>query len=162
MKIDRHTRTKRVLPLLSEERLQIILDQVPAVPLKKAVLEMTVGEFIEATDENYVASLLTERRALKAFGRVKQYRQEMKAVYDYLSRYETSTTSEERRAANGIDFPSAQETMLMECVEFYHLRSTDEAQRLPLSDYLLMKKYKGANALFQRRHQEIISSHYGK
>ena len=162
MKINKHTLTKRVLPLLNEERLGQILEGVPARPLKKSLFVMSVGEFIEATDEAFVVGLLAKRRAFEAFGMLKTYRDEQKKIADYLKRYETKPSSDEESASAGIEFPTMQENMLMECVEFYHLRSTAEAERLPLSDYLLMKKYKGASALFQRRHQDIITSHYGK
>ncbi len=150
-----------MLPLLNEERLKELVERVPPVPLKKSLLDMTCGEFIEAMDEGYVLRLLKARRIVKALGRYRQYLSELEIITNYMKRYEVAQTSEEKAAAQGVAFPSIGERILVESVRHYHLHSTAEAEKLPLADWLLCFKDEGSKAQYQHRLSEIQSKKNG-
>lgn len=154
MKITAKTRTKDILPLLTEERIKKFAADVPPVPLEKPLLSMTCGEFIEAMDEKFALRLLAEKRALTAFGRYRQYLKELEGITAYLGRYEVPQSADEKAAASGVRFPSMQERILLDCVRFYHLHSTAEAEALPIADWLLVVKSEGSAAQYQHRLNE--------
>lgn len=156
MKVNRHTKMRDLLPFLNEERVKRLAAEVPAVPLDKPLLRMTCGEFIEALDESYALSYFQrERYAFTAFGKYRQYLEEMQGVTAYLKRYEVEQDADEKAAAQGMDFPSMQERILLDCVRAYHLHATEEAERLPITDWLLVVKSEGAAAQYQRRLAKI-------
>lgn len=156
MKVTRRTKMRDLLPLLNEERIRQLVEQIPVKPLDKPLLRMTCGEFIMALDEGYALSLLMgERYAFDAFGKYRQYIEEMQGVTAYLKRYEVESDADEKAAAHGIDFPTMQERILLDCVRHYRLHSTVEAERLPIVDWLLMVKSEGTAAQYQRRLSKI-------
>lgn len=156
MKITRRTKMREILPLLNDERIAMLSDKVAACPLAKPLLSMTCGEFIEALDERYAMSFFgSNERVCVAFGRYKQYIAEMQQVTAYLQRYEVEQEADEKAAANGVDFPSMQERILLDCVRHYNLHSTAEAERLPIADWLLCVKSEGAAAQYQRKLSKI-------
>lgn len=158
MRIDRRTKTADVLPLLNEERLNYILSCVPPVPLKKAVLEMTVGEYVEALEPGWSLGLLKTRRAITAFGRLKQFRREMEGIAKFFERYTVPADPKDKAAMAGIQFPTPQESILLEAFEMFHCTSLDRAgivakwfgvrgaADVPLAEFLLAYKRKAASA----------------
>lgn len=163
MRITRKTLTREILPLLTPERVERILEAVNPYPLEKPVLAMTIGEFIACSEESYVNELLSEPLAYKAFGRVKQLRYELTMVGDYLRRYEVPPTAEEKAAAAGIDFPTAGERMVLDCIRWGLVNPkegedmVDAAERVRLTTWLIGAKDKAASAQFERRMQARLT-----
>lgn len=151
MRITSRTRTRDILPLLTEARAKELAERVPCVPLAKPLLKMSVGEFIEATTETFALRFFREKRALRAFGMYREYLSQLKQITAYIGRYDVERTPKEQAAAEGIAFPSLGERILVECVKHYGLHSTAEAERLPLADWLLMVKADGSAAQYQQR-----------
>lgn len=158
MRITRKTLTRDILPLLTQETLKELLEKVPAVPLKKPVLAMTIGEFGEIVDdeEQYIANILKHRKAFKAFGLLKQYKQEMEALAKFFKQYEIKRTPEEEAAAKGVLFPNLIQRMIIDCVNWFHLSSTKEAEKVKLSEYLTFWMNEAANMLYQRNFQKLL------
>lgn len=158
MKITKRTKTRDVLPLLTQDTLKELLEKVPAIPLKKPLLSMTVGEFGEIIEdeETYIAKLLKHRKALKAFGRLKQYKQEIEAISKFFKLYDVRRTADESNAAVGIKFPNLGQRMLIDCVKWFHLNSMEEAEKVKLSAWLTMWQDEAANALYQRNYTKIL------
>lgn len=160
MQIDRHTKTKNVLPLLTKETLEEFLQKVPPVPLKKPLLKMTVGEFAEVfEDENqYIADILGCRRALKAFGRLKQFRTELEQIQKFMKLYDHQPTQEEKAAEKGIMFPSFAQRILIDCVKFFGLKSFTEAEKVPVSEWLTIFQSEASAVLYQRNYNRIMEN----
>lgn len=158
MRITNKTLTKDILPLLTQDTLKELLEKVPAMPLKKSVLAMTVGEFGEIVEDEdgFVAKLLKHRKALKAFGLLKQYKQEMEALAKFFKLYETKKTQEETAAAKGIVFSNIAQRMLIDCVKWFNLNNTEEAEKIKVSEWLTMWQDEAANALYQRNYSKIL------
>ena len=158
MVINCKTLTKDILPLLTQATLKELLEKVSAVPLKKPVLAMSIGEFgeIVVDEEIYIAKLLKHHKALKAFGLLKQYKQEMEALAKFFKMYEIKRTQEEEAAGKGIVFPNLAQRMLVDCVKWFHLKSTEEAEKVKLSDWMTLWQDEAANMLYQRNYQKIL------
>lgn len=160
MKITKHTKTKDILPLLTQDTLKELLEKVPAVPLNKPLLSMTVGEFGEIIEdeETHIAKLLKHRKALKAFGLLKQYKQEMEALAKFFKMYEIKRTQEEEAATKGVVFPNLAQRMLVDCVKHFHLNSMEEAEKVKVSEWLTMWQDEAANMLYQRQYMNIMDA----
>lgn len=158
MKITKRTKTKDVLPLLTQDTLKELLEKVPAVPLDKPLITLTVGEFGEMVEdeETYIAKLLKHRKALKAFGLLKQYKEEMEALSRFFKLYETKKTQEENAASNGIIFPNLAQRMLIDVVKWFHLNNTEAAEKIKVSEWLLIWQDEAASALYQHNYQKIL------
>lgn len=160
MLITKRTRVKDITPLITnQERINELIDLFPEYPLKKDILEMTVGEFCDLciNEDEYLNDILKPReRAYKAFGRLKSYRNQMKNISDYLKRFEIKLSQEEKAASVGVDMPDMPERILLDCVKAYHLHSTKEAEDLPLTDWILVLKDQVATAKYQRNYSKII------
>lgn len=152
MEITRDTLTLAVLPYITEEDFQKLYDELPSVALTTPVISMTIGEFIKATtDENWVKNnILNEELLVVAIGRLKQFKDEVEKINKYLKLNEMEETGEEKQAKSGVYFCTFAEEMLLDAVSFYHLHSLEEAENLPLTDYLVLHKHKTAEAKFQR------------
>lgn len=158
MKITRKTLTKDVLPLLTQDTLKELLEKVPAVPLDKPLITLTVGEFGEMVEdeETYIGKLLKHRKALKAFGRLKQYKQEVEALSKFFKMYEIKKSQEEEAAGKGVVFPNLAQRMIIDVVRWFHLQSTEEAEKVKLSDWLTFWMDEAANMLYQRNYSKIL------
>ena len=160
MKITEKTRTRDILPLLTDETLKEVLEKVPAVPLKKHLLEMSIGEFsgILESEEQFIADILKTRKALKAFGLLKQYKQEMEALAGFLKRFDTKRTQEEEAAAKGVLFPNMAQRMLIDVVKWFGLHSTREAEKITVGEWLTIWQDEAASALYQRNYMRIMDA----
>lgn len=158
MEITRKTLTKDILPLLTQATLKELLEKVPAVPLKKPVLAMSIGEFGEIVEDEeiYIAKLLKHRKALKAFGLLKQYKQEIEAISKFFKLYEYHKTQEETAAAKGITFPNLGQRMIIDVVRWFGLHSTKEAEKITVGEWLTFWMDEAANALYQRNYQKLL------
>jgi hypothetical protein len=158
VRITKRTKTADVLPLLNDERLEYILSCVPPVPLRKPVLAMTVGEYVEALEPGWSLGLLKTRRALTAFGRLKQFRTEMEGVAKFFERYTVPLEPKDKASMAGIQFPTPQEALLLEAFELFRCHRIDGAglvarwfgrmgaADVPLAEFLLAHKQKAASA----------------
>lgn len=172
MRIDRHTRTRDLLPLLNEQRLKEILEQVPPVPLKKSILSMTVGEYIEATDKAWPLKFFRKRRAFSAFGMLRQYRKEMEDVAKFFEMNAVPPTPEDRAAMNGVNMPTPIEGLLLEAFEGFRLSRIDGAGWLekklgrygaadiPLAELMLLHKSRSASARIDANRTAAMNRKY--
>jgi len=161
MLITNKTKTRDVLAIVTtKELIDQLLEKVESYPLEKDILEMTIAEFSDVIndEEAYITKLLSEEYALKAFGRLKNYREQMRTLVDWLKKLEVSQTLDEKQAAIGVDFPSLPERMLLTVTEFFHLSSFDEGEKVKLSNYLLIAKDQAADVKYQRNYQRILEN----
>lgn len=160
MQITKRTRLRKVLPLLiDKERVDTLIDSVDEYPLKKKIISMTVGEFIDlVTDEDkFISSLLNPReRAYKALGRLKAYKNQMKALFDWMKKLQVKQSQDEKQAAIGVDFPDMCSRMLLVVTEYFHLKSFKEAEKVPLADYLLILQDQSTSIQYQRNYSRLI------
>lgn len=160
IRITKRTRTRDILPLLNADSIERLLDVVPEYPLETAVLSMKIRTFADIlTDEqSFIESLLTERKALVAFGRLKQYRKEIKQFADFIKLYDFKESNEEAQAKKGIVFPNMSMRMMSDCVRYFHLKSFDEAEDYTVSQWAAIFQEDAANALYQKRLHDIFQA----
>lgn len=161
MDITRDTTISEAAPFLKEEHIQQLLDdeRVPTV-MGVSVIGMTVGEFLEALEPEYPIKKFfwdPDGNLLEAIGKIKSFRDQMDGIQKVLKMNEIQLSPEERSAQSGVVFPSFGESLLCECVEWFNLHSIDEAENIPLSNYLVMKRKKSAEALFERNLNKIYT-----
>lgn len=160
MQITKRTRLKELLPLLVvKERVTEILDNIDEYPLKKDIISMTVGEFIEiVTDEDkFIAGLLSPKeRAYKALGRLKNYQRQMKQLMSWIKKFEIKQTPDEKAATLGIEFPDFCSRILITVTDFFHLKSFTEAEKVPLADYLLVLQEQSTSIQYQRAYNKLM------
>ena len=163
MNITRHTTTDEVLNVLTSEQVEQVIAKIPAYPLKVPFYAMTIGDYLKCTmDGQYLWTLVADKMAYKTFGRLRQFRSECENLAKYLKRYEVEQSEDERRAAFGVPFPSSTERLLTTCVKYYHLHSTAEAEKLPLSDYIVAYKDQMSDAMYQRNLAKIQTAKINK
>ena len=163
MKITRRTKTRDILPLLTKERLDDLLQQVDEVPLRKPLLSMTIGEFgdIVEDEEGFLLSLVKRnRRALRFLGRLKSYRSEMDGLNKFIKRFDIEQSKEEKAAAKGVLFPNMSQRMLLTCCKFFGLGSFRKAEKCKVSEYLTIFQDEASSVVFQRKYNKIIEAKY--
>ena len=156
MLITKRTKTRDILPLLNEERMKTLIDAIPEYPLEKPLLEMTIGEFIDVLDDGYALKYLKERRAYKAFGKMKSFKNQLEAITNFLEMNNVDADNDQRAAANGVQFITFEENMLYTTAEFFHLKSFDEAEKVKLSNYLLINKKNTSETKYQYNLNKIM------
>lgn len=159
MKITNRTLVGEVATILNGEHLEKLLEQCPAVELEKPLIGMTVGEFLECLGEDYPYTFFQDnkQRLTVAIGRFKQFKKELEDIQKVLKLNEISTTPEEQAAQNGVVWPTFQEGVLCDCVDWFNLHSLEDAEKLPLTNYLIMKRKKNAESLFERNLNKIYN-----
>ena len=158
MYVNKRTKTVDVMSFVTKENINDFLKLVPSVELDQPILDMTCGQFIEVTQENYAEKFFKEKYAFNAFGKLKQFRDEMKIIEDFLKRMELPKTTEETMAANGIQFPSFSERMLIDVQQFLHLHRIEDAKDVPFAEYLMMVKDKATSAKYERNLNAIYNN----
>lgn len=159
MRITKWTKTRDVLPLLTEKNIKSLVDAVPAYPYK-SVLTMRISEFGELVEDE--ASYITEhifskqRRFLKAFGMMKDLKNQMENLGKFLEKFSKKQTPEEKQAARGIMFPTFIQRMLLDLVKFFHLNSFEEAEKMKVCDWLLVFQAESSNNLYQYNYQKLL------
>ena len=150
-----------VLPLLTQERAEYLVANIPPYPLETPVLSMTLGEYFTATTEEYTDKLLREKRAYKAFGRVRQLKAELEALSKWLKKYDVPMSADEQAATTNIEFPSAEQRMVLDVIRWGLVVPRegedilDAAERVKLSAWLLAHQEHACNALFERNLSKI-------
>lgn len=158
MLITKKTKTKDVIPFLNEENFEKILKAVDEYPLEKPLLEMTIGEFIEALEEGYAMKYMEEKYVYKAFGKLKSYKNQMEMISKYLQLNDIEPSADQKAAANGVHFLTFEEGMLYKAAEFFNLKSFEEAENVKLSNYMLIHKKESSEAKFQHNWNKIIET----
>lgn len=156
MVINEETPTISVLPYITKEQFDELVDKCSEVPLDKPLLDMTCGEFIQSMEEDYIENIFKEPFLFNAIGKYKSYKAQMEQIDTYLKLNEFKLSSEEERAQIGINFPSFPERILMTVTEFFNLHSLKEAEKIPFTNYLVVVNSKNADAKFERQYQKII------
>lgn len=156
MVIDEKTLTMTVLPYMSKEQFDELVEKCEEVPLDKPLLEMTCGEFIQSMEDDFLNEIFNETYLYDAVGKYKSYKAQMEQIDTYLKLNEFKLSSEEERAQIGINFPSFPERILMTVTEFFHLHSFKEAEKIPFTNYLVITNSKNADAKFERQYQRLM------
>lgn len=158
MRVTKWTRTKTVLPYLTKENFDLLLEKVPEHKLKKDIISMRIKEFAEIImdEDSHIEKYLKSFFAFTAFGKLKTYRRQMKEIMDFIKRYEIKQTQEEKMAAIGIEFPDVVSRMLITVTKFFGLKSFDEAMKVPLSSYLMILQEESSSIRYQRAYSDII------
>lgn len=160
MKIDKHTKLKHIIPLLTEQRLNDLIDQVEEYPLKQNLLDFTIKQFGEITldQEKYLSTLLApNQKALVALGKLKSFKRQLQEISNFMKMCEIPQSKEEKAAAVNIKFPDPIARMLITVTQFFHLKSFKEAEEIKLADYLLIMQEQYSAAMYQRNYQKIIN-----
>lgn len=156
--IDKRTRTRKILPLLTISNIGDVIKNVPAIPMRKPLTDWTIEEFDEAltSPETVLFKMaLQNRRALVFLGRVKDFYDSLEGFQKFTQQFEIKQSAEEKQAANGVPFPSFGNSMLITLIEFYHLHSVEEASKMRLKEYMLAFQHNAANAMFNKRYSDI-------
>lgn len=156
MLITKKTKTKDLIPFLNEERFKMVLDSMEEYPLDKPLVEMTIGEFIEALEDGYAMRFLDEKYAYKAFGKLKSFKNQMEGINKFFEMNDVEPSADHKKASIGINFLTFEENMLYKTAEFFHLKNFDEAENVKLSNYLLIYKKESSEAKFQHQWNKII------
>lgn len=130
-------------------------------PQQVSLMSMTVGEVAQCISSaegltNYVDSknwLITEKIAF-----AKGFTAAAEQTFRYFQKFENDVDAEYSRAVGevGGDISMA-ESMLLDCVDYYHLRSTAEAETLPFADWFMMKRREVIKSAVERRYNRILS-----
>ena len=166
MDVTDKTTVAEAAPFLKPEHLRQLIESDRIAPIKgdKSVFEMSIGEFLQCLTDDYAQQFFSnpDELLVVAVGRLKHFKSEMDNVNRILSLNEIKLTAEEKAAQRGVVFPSFGESVLCETVEYFHLNSFDDAEKIPLTNYLIMKRKKGAEALYTRNLNRIYSEKSNK
>ena len=130
-----------------------------ADPVPFNVYDLTVGEFLPMILDNGNIVEYAVRHAdttAEAASITKGIIQALEVLFNTLKRWEADTDDLQERAAKGVEFPTFAECVLLDCVEWYGLHSTAEAEKLPVADWFLMKKRHAAQSKFQHNYETLI------
>lgn len=156
MLITTKTKTQSVLPLLTIERFEQLLDAVEPQPLPKDLTDMTVGEFLDCLEDGYAERFLKEKYVYMAFGHLKEFKKQMEGIAKFLKMNDIKASAEQERAALGIEFPDFAEQVLLTVTEYFGLQSFDEAEQVKMSNYMLIVKKQSSEAKFKHQYDKII------
>lgn len=161
MKITRTTKTKSILPLLNPERVEYIVQNIPPYPLDRQVLNMSLGEFLEVCQPEYMERLLAEPLAYKAFGRVAQLRKELQQVQNFLKKFDMPMSADEKAASSGIEWVDASVRMCIDAIKWGIVNPTagedmlEAAERVKLTTWLAAMQDNACKAMFERNMAKI-------
>lgn len=127
------------------------------------IAEMSIGDVLGFMVDSDRLAEYAESHATDTVERVRLCKGIIKAIerlVEVVKSWDTEPTQEERQAAKGVNFPTLIESVLLDTVEFYSLHSTADAERLPLSDWMIVKKAKSAERKFQRNYDIILNKKF--
>ena len=157
MLIDKRTKTKDLLPLLGDkERMERLLEQVEEYPLPKPLISLTCGQFIDATDPEYILGYLKQRRALKALGMIKSYKRQLDEITKLMGINKVKESEEMKRAKINVVFPTFAEDILLTVTEYLHLDRVEKAADVPFSEFLMIQRRTSAEAKVSDNYRKIM------
>lgn len=155
MYITKKTRTREIIHFIDESNIEEIISKIPPYPLKKSVMELTIDEFNTVSSEDYIKQILKEKYAYKALGKLRTLREQMKLVEKLSSINTIEQSAEEKQAANGIQFVSGIERMLIDVTEFFHLHSFAEAEKRTVGEWIVINMHKTSQAKYERNYNKM-------
>ena len=160
MQITDKTTVGEALPYIRAEHFEKLLEKCDPMPLVSPIIGMTVGEFIECLNEDYYKTFFNDYDELivVAIGRIKQFNKEVEEITKVLQLNDITESNEEKAAKKGIIWPTFQESMLCNCVDWFHLHSLDEAEKIPLSNYLIYNRKVRAESKYERQLNQIYAN----
>lgn len=165
MLINKRTKWRDIAPLINKTNFDTILERTPERATKKAVLDLTIGEFIGLLEnDSHIARKVvgSPKRALKMLGRLKSLKRQMAEIEQFLKANDYPQDSLTQRAAAGVQWPTPQERMLLDTQQRYGLKSLNEAEKAPLTDYLLMVRDTTSRAKFENNLNQLQKRKYSK
>ena len=159
MIITKRTKTKKVLPLITQSNFKRLFDMVPEVEYK-SILSMTISEFAELTEDEagYIEReiLRKEKYFLNAFGKMKHLKKQIERLGKFMEKMTRKQSADEIQAAKGVLFPNFIQRMMIDVVKFFNLKSFDEAEKIKISDWVLIFQNESAQNIYQSNYQKII------
>ena len=80
MVINEETPTISVLPYITKEQFEKLVEECDEVPLDKPLLDMTCGEFIQSMEEEYIDNIFKEPFLFNAIGKYKSYKTQREQI----------------------------------------------------------------------------------
>lgn len=161
MRITYRTKTKDILPLLTKERVDDLMEKIPVVPYKQ-IIGMTIAEFgelmMDETDYIYRNIIRKNKRFLDCFGKIKDLKTQLDGLNNFIGKYNRQLTNEEKQAQRGIMYPTFIQRVLLDIVDYFHLKSFDEAEKKTVADWLLVYQNKAAESLYNYNYQRILDA----
>lgn len=142
---------------LSKEELDVIDKFVE--PMDVNIMKMSVGDVIrcimsEKTLAEYVESL--DYTVFDKFAFVKGFINKANAVFKSFEQYSTDIPIEYTVVSSNVKGLSTVESIICDCIKFFHLHSTDEAEKLPFGDWYLMKKEQCVSQCIERKYNKMM------
>lgn len=151
MKIDKHTKFKKIAPLITDENLEDVLQQAICKPLAVPVVEMSIAEFASVTSGEYEREIMKQKYAFEVLGQMKQLRKEVADLNRLVERLTPPETIEEKAAKNGVIFPDLPTRMVLDILDrFPAIKSFDEAEQHSVAEWLVIFKARCASENYQR------------
>lgn len=137
--------------MLTDYDIATLYEVLDPEPINVATL--TVGDLCrilaDASHIEVVAKQIADKDEVRAVRVAKGITQGVEVLLKLIQRWQPKPSADQKAAAEGVEFPSLAETILLETVEAYHLHSTEEAERLPVGDWLIYHKQQSASAMYQ-------------
>lgn len=146
--------------MLTKTEYHIIYDAVTPQPFN--ILALTVGDFLSMLARPEGVVEYADKHADTDIERVrvaKGITQAVEGLFKVIKSWQPSPTKEQQQASRGVAWPTFAESVLLECVETYHLTSTAQAEHLPLADWYIAHKHNSATAKYNANYNAIISHH---
>lgn len=148
----------KALSTLTNDELQALMATVEGGGVS-SLISLTVGEVLQMlTDDNYMHEWLCERcETVDGYLRgLKSLQTDVISLEKLLKSWQKPMKDVEERAYS-ITEPKVSfvESIITDCVEWYHLHSTAEAQRLAFSDWLVMAKKRAAKTNYEHNLQKL-------
>ena len=156
---DRRTKLRKMqrklllFPDLLDKSKEKITDIVPRETFD--FFSMTVAEFLRLQENELPKTVnkLLKKRSFTFYEYIKilnTFEQGAKSFQQILEDTTIEQTSEERAANAGLIDISPEESMLTFLIDFYKLKSMEEAQKVSLYEYITARKISYNNAKFQK------------
>ena len=175
MKITKTTKLKDACFAMSGEFWQRLIDQVTDADINaqgyRSLKTYTIGEFIKLStalssgDTKAIIEFFTPNRKWwwqkynitiwEVAIRLKWLINEMEFIGKVFESLEIKQDADERKAGEGIKWNSPQATMLLWAQKRFYRTSTEDAENVKLSDYLLAKKEEVDGIRYQRNLMNI-------
>lgn len=123
------------------------------------IMKMSVGDVVqcimsEKSLVDYVESL--NYTIFEKYAFVKGFVEKANLIFSTFKKYNDDVPIEYTLATSNIDGLSMVESIIVDCVKFYGLRSTEEAEKLPFGDWYLMKRNEVINGAIERKYNKIL------